>query len=200
MRRAPVLAGLAGFLLRSASADAVLIDFAPSAQTVTAGAAVGVDIVVSGLGDLSEPSLGTFDLDLSYDPSVLSVVSVTLTPLLGDVSLGEAVEVVDLATAGLVDLLLLSLLSPAELDSLQPESFVLATLSFDALAPGTSALALTQVLLGDAFGADLDATTGTGAITVSIDGTPVPEPTLAGFLLAAVLGLVAARRRIRGGS
>jgi hypothetical protein len=200
MRRAPVLAGLAGFLLRGASADAVLIDFAPSAQTVTAGAAVGVDIVVSGLGDLSEPSLGTFDLDLSYDPSVLSVVSVTLTPLLGDVSLGEAVEVVDLATAGLVDLLLLSLLSPAELDSLQPESFVLATLSFDALAPGTSALALTQVLLGDAFGADLDATTGTGAITVSIDGTPVPEPTLAGFLLAAVLGLVAARRRIRGGS
>ena len=40
---------------------------------------MGVDIVVSGLGDLSEPSLETFDLDLSYDPSVLRATEVEPT-------------------------------------------------------------------------------------------------------------------------
>ncbi len=194
MRRTLVLAGVACILFWGVPSGAVVIDFVPSAQTVPLGAAVGVDLVISGLGDFTAPSLGAFDLDATYDASVLSAASVTLTPFLGD-----SIQGVDVSTPGFIDLFVISLLSPVELDALQPESFVLATLSFDAIALGTSALALTQVVAGDAFGADLGATAGSGSITVTSSGTPVPEPSLTGLLLTAGLGLALTRQRSRAG-
>jgi hypothetical protein len=71
------------------------------------------------------------------------------------------------------------------------------TLTFDAIAPGTSDLELTQVLLGDALGVELDAFAESGSVTVRSPGAGVPEPSLAGLLFAATLGLVARRRRAR---
>jgi hypothetical protein len=194
MRRTFVLAGIACILLWDVPSDAVVIDFVPSSQTVPLGADAAVDLVISGLGDFTAPSLGAFDLDLTYDASVLSAASVTLTSFLGD-----AIQGADLSTPGFIDLFVISLLSPLELDALQPESFVLATLSFDAIALGTSLLALTQVVAGDAFGADLGATAGSGSITVTSSQTPVPEPSLIGFLLMGALGLALRRRRSRAG-
>ena len=84
-----------------------------------------------------------------------------------------------------------------ELEALQPASFVLLTLTFDAIAPGTSDLELTQVLLGDALGVELEAFAESGSVTVRGTGGGVPEPSLAGLLFAATLGLVARRRRAR---
>jgi hypothetical protein len=190
MRRTLVLAGVACILFWSVPSGAVVIDFVPSDQTVPLGADVAVDLLISGLGDFTVPSLGAFDLDVTYDASVLSGASVTLTPFLGD-----AIQGVDVSTPGFIDLFVISLVSPLELDALQPASFVLATLSFDAIAQGTSALALTQVLLGDALGAELAATAGAGSVTVTDSGTsPVPEPSLAGLFLTAALGLALVRR------
>lgn len=177
-------------LLRGAPAEAIVIDFVPADQTVDLGAAVSVDLVISDLGDFTAPSLGAFDLDVSYDPSILSATSVTLTALLGDST--ETLEGVDLSMPGLIDLFLVSLLPQLELESLQPASFVLATLSFDTLATGTSALELTDVVLGDALGAELSAIAGSGSITVGDTG--IPEPPLAALLVAA-LGLAVFRRR-----
>jgi hypothetical protein len=197
MRRTLVLAGAACVLSWGLPAGAVVIDFVPSDQTVPLGAVVGVDLVISDLGDFTAPSLGAFDLDLTYDPSVLSAASVTLTPLLGDAALGETVEGLDLSHPGFIDLFIVSFLSEQELDSLQPESFVLATFSFDAISTGTSALGLTQLLLGDALGANLEAIAGTGSITVTGSGSQVPEPSARGLLLTAALGIVLARQRSR---
>jgi hypothetical protein len=191
MRRTIVLAGI---LLWSVPSDAVVIDFVPGSQTVPLGSAAAIDLVISGLGDFTAPSLGAFDLDLTYDAAVLSATSVTLTPLLGD-----AIQGVDLSTPGFIDLFVISLLSPTELDALQPESFVLATLSFDTIALGTSALALTEIVAGDAFGAALAATGGAGSISVTSSGAPVPEPSLTGLLLISGLGLALTRRRRRAG-
>jgi hypothetical protein len=193
MRRPLILLGAACVLSFGAPSGAALIDFVPSDQTVALGAAVGVDLVISGLGDFMAPSLGAFDFDLAYDPAILSAQSVTFTPLLGDGGLGQTIQGVDLGIPGLVDLFIVSLLSQPELDSLQPESFVLATFVFDAIGPGTSALTLTQVLLGDALGSDLPAVAGTGRITVLT--TQVPEPSLTGLLIVATLGLVLTRKR-----
>jgi hypothetical protein len=194
MRRTFVLAGIACILLWSVPSDAVVIDFGPGSQTVPLGAAAAVDLVISGLGDFTAPSLGTFDLDVTYDASILLAASVTLAPFLGD-----AIQGVDISTPGLIDLFVISLLSPVELDALQPESFVLATLSFDTIALGTSALALTQVVAGDAVGADLGAAAGAGSITVTGSGAPVPEPSLTGLLLTGALGLALGRGRSRAG-
>jgi hypothetical protein len=196
MRRTLVLAAAACALSWSVPSGAVVIDFVPSDHTVPLGAAVGVDLVVSGLGDFTPPSLGTFDLDVAYDEAILSAVSVTLTPLLGNGALGETLEGVDLSTPGVIDLFVVSFLSELELDSLQPESFVLATLSFHAIALGTSALELTQVLLGDPSGAELEWTAGTGSITVTSSGSQVPEPSL-GLFLTVALGLALTRAKPR---
>jgi len=54
--------------------------------------------------------------------------------------------------AGLVDLFEVSLLSDLELDALQPASFVLASLTFEALAAGTTTLAFVPDAL---FGIDV---------------------------------------------
>jgi hypothetical protein len=184
-------------VLCAAPAGAVAIGFVPSDQTVDLGAAVGVDLVISDLGDFTAPSLGSFDLDVIYDPAILSAPSVTLTPLLGDGSLGETIEGVDVSIPGIIDVFLVSLLLQQQLEALQPASFVFLNLSFDAIAPGTSALELTQLLLGDALGAELVATAGSGSITVRGPGTGIPEPSLAGLLLAAALGVFTRQRRAR---
>src|SRR5262245_9225206 len=71
------------------TAEAVSLEFSPSAQTVAAST-VSVDVVVSGLAAGGPPSVGSFDLDVTFDPTVLSPIGVTFGPLLGDPNLGEA--------------------------------------------------------------------------------------------------------------
>ncbi len=135
MRRTLVLVGVASVLLWGApSSAAIIIDFVPSDQTVGLGADVGVDLVISGLGDFTAPSLGAFDFDLTYDEAILSPRSVTVTTRLGDGTLGQTIEGLDISSAGLIDLFVVSLLSQQELEALQPESFVLATFSFETIA------------------------------------------------------------------
>ena len=68
---------------------------------------------------------------------------------------------------------------------MQADSFILATLTFDAIAPQVSALTFDAVTLSDSLGNTLTATTSSGVIAV-------PEPgTLALFTIALVgLGFV----------
>ena len=131
----------------SSSVQAISLDFVPSTQQVDIGSTVDVDIVISGLGDFTDPSLGVFDLDVIFDPTILSFDSVTFGLLLGDPSLGEAITVEDASTPGTVNLFEVSLLEgdavtcffciPPFLNDLQPSSFTLATLTFDTLSVGT---------------------------------------------------------------
>ena len=140
---------------------------------------VVVDIVISGLGSGVPPSVGTFDLDVSFDPSILSPTNVTFGPFLGDPDLAEALTNSNFLP-GVVDFAELSLLSPSELDVLQPGAFSLATLAFDTLGPGSSPFVFTQIIVDDAFGNKL----------------PIPEPAT-GLLLAAGLGAMTVYRTMR---
>ena len=180
-------------LLLAGPALAVTIEFVPAAQSVSLGGAVAVDLLISELGGGVAPSLGTFDLDVSFDPTVLTATDVAFGPFLGDPLLVEALTGFSFAL-GVFDFFELSFLLPSELDALQPDSFVLATLFFDAVGPGTSSLVISDAILGDAFGDPLSANLSTGSVTVTQATIAAPG---AIWLLAPALFLLLHKRSAR---
>jgi len=194
MTRRP-LALLLLALLFAARGEAVSIGLDPSPVATSAGSTFTLDLVVAGLGDGAAPSLGSYDLDVLFDASVLALDAVAFGALLGGPadSLQAAAEIV----AGTWDVSELSLLSPSELDALQPTSFVLATLSFSALAAGTTSVTLTG-LAGDAFGRALDLQLGAARVEIA-GGAVVPEPGAALLFACGALAVARARRAARAG-
>ena len=132
-------------------------------------------------GDMAPASLGAFDLDITYDPSILAFNSVTFGNQLDLFGLGS-ITAVDSSVSGALNVFELSLDSATDLDTLQLPSFTLATLMFDTRAPGSSALGISNAVLSDAGGIGLFADIGDGAISVT-----APEP---GSLVLLGLGLV----------
>jgi hypothetical protein len=59
-----------------AKAD-IIVSLEPDSQSISVGSSVSMYLVVSGLGNFASPSLGRFDFDLSYNPAILSAVSVS---------------------------------------------------------------------------------------------------------------------------
>ena len=175
-------------LLSARPAQAISLAIFPVTQAVQGGQTADVAITISGLGNAATLSLSTFDLDVSFDPSILGFNTVVY----GDTVLGDQLDLFGvgfpiIATTpgvGTVNLFELSFNTVAELDGSQAGSFTLATVTFDPLAGGTSPLALTVNALGDAAGGALIVASVAGA-----DVTVVPEPTsllLLGSGLAAV--------------
>ena len=172
------------------SAEAISVGLTPSVVTTAPGSSLFIDVVISGLADGNAPSVGVADFDIGFDPLVLGFTSVVFGNELGDVDAGEAIATSD-APEGLLDLALVSLLSPGVLDAAQPASFALATLEFLALAPGATDLQLLQHDLGDVVALPLAVDVVMGA-TVTV----VPEPGT-GLLVCLALGLGATLGRIR---
>jgi len=191
----PVLAA-ALLLAPTAPAHAILIELVPTNQTVAPGTAVSVDLNISALTAGGAPSLGTWDVDIDFDPAILSFTGATFGTGLDIFGLGSINGVFDLG--GTIDIFEISLDFASDLDLFQSDAFTLATLSFDAIGLGTSALNLANVLLGDALGDALIPTQIAGAsVTVRQPVVALPEPgavTLFGIGLVLLLGF-----RRRGG-
>jgi hypothetical protein len=185
------------FLTQPASAT-IILGVEPSSQTVGVGDAFSVGLVISGLDSFAAPSLSTFDLDISYDPIILAFSSVSFgDPILGDqldlVGLGRYTDFSD--SNGTINMYELSFDSVDDLNDLQPDSFILATVSFDALFAGNTALTLRINAFGDAMGDPLgEITLGGGSVTVT-GAAPVPEPATILLLAAGMGGLGLVRRR-----
>jgi hypothetical protein len=167
-------------------AGAVSLSLVTTTPQVSLGSLVEVDVVISGLASAAAPSLGSFDLDVSADSTALGFQGATFSLLLGDPNLGQAITAAG-AIGTTVDLFELSLLLPAELDALQPDTFTLAKITFSADEAGIINLFFTQDSLGDAFGQlfPIDESVG-----LAIE---VPEP---GLLPLLLLGSTALRRSL----
>lgn len=193
-------------------AAASRIDLTPAVTNTSVGNSFSVAIVLSGLNALTPPlALTDFDLDISYDASLLHASGLTFGSGLGS---PPDISGFDLSTAGIVDLFAVSFASYSALHGLQGDTFTLATMTFLALAPGTSSLTFVQ---NSAFivdlvnannqnpvnGADpahcqtLSCVDVGGARVVIRQSTSVPEPSPLVLLAGAMLALAVVRRASR---
>ena len=179
----------------------VQLSFLPSSQDVFVNGTVQVAVNISLLNIGEPPSLGTYDLDVSYNPLLLNFLNVTF----GDPILGNQLDLFGLGniqsfTIGLgsVNLFELSFDSAADLDAFQAGDFTLFVLSFSAIAPGTNPLTLNVNALGDAIGGPINFTQQDGSVNIIGQTSEIPEPStayLALFAVTAILALPSRRSR-----
>jgi hypothetical protein len=180
------------FALLAARADAVSISMDPASSVVAVGDSVEIALNVSGLVDNAAPSLSSYDIDLTWDASVIQLSLVSI----GDPVLGDQLDPAGLGTVvsisfgvGSLNLSEQSLDSVADLDAQQAGSFTIATMTFQLLAAGPASITPSVVAMDDANGRPLPIESVTGA-TVSA----IPEPSAA---VLTVAGLLLVRTRIR---
>ena len=146
-------------------ADPVTLTLVPSTTQVVTGEPVTLDVVIAGLGSPGAMEVGSFDMYVGFDPSLLTPTGVTFTSLLGDPSKGQAITTYAFGSYW-VEAVDVSLLPVQQLDQMQPPSFTLATYDFTALASGTISF--------DYLGGPVD--NGYGQLIAGSKEGPVPEP------------------------
>lgn len=175
------------------TSQAITVSFSPGSQDVDLGSSVGVDLDISGLVSGGSPSLGGFDLFISFDPGILSLMNVSFDV---DNQLGIVLTEVKNYSSGIEQIYELSFEASADLISNQADSFTLAALTFDTLASGISSLNIvdpnppTDVsTLSDETGyyaLSFSRTSG----SVNVGGvSPVPEPATLLLIASALPGL-----------
>lgn len=196
------VAALSLALLLAAAANATpIVTLQASATTVSTGGTVTLSWFVSGLTANGAPSVSAWDLELDFDPAVLTALSATYgDPVLGNqldpVGTNPTIQITPILdnTGGLVSLGQFSVISPSDVDFFQPDAFILAQIVFQVgntpgmttISPCTPGVGL--CLLGDALAQPLAFGMGPDLVL-----TIVPEPQLVILLL---LGTSVVFRRI----
>ena len=177
------------------SAHAIMLSVEPNVPSLETGEELTVAINISDLGDGVAPSLSVFDLDLSFDSAVLGFSSASFGGQLDLFGLGN----LQLATEfpGVVNLFELSFDFASDLDTLQLPVFTLVELTFDAVSPGSSALELSILSLGDSLGDAIDASVSNSTVRVSELVATVPVPGTLALLLAGLVGIIGAQHKLK---
>jgi hypothetical protein len=177
---------------QAAAALSYTLTFDPVAQTVPLGSSVFVDVRVT---ETSGPgALGSLDLDVLFDPGIVTYVGAT-----GFGEFGISTSLLESPIAGGVNLIEASFEIPGDLVSLQTDpSFTFARLEFTAVAVGTTPLTFGLNGASDETGqTDIssDVTLTTGSITVRARTTPEGGHTALLLALPFVAMVAWARRK-----
>jgi Cohesin domain/PEP-CTERM motif len=179
-----IIAAIFFFVPSRASADSVLIVSNPATATPTDTFDVAVNI--SGAVDLYD-----YELDLSFDPTVLEANSVSKGSFLDDGGATFFIPGTIDNIGGTISFNADTLLGPPP--GVTGDG-ILLVFSFTALNPGTSALTIENEILQDSLGDIISDTTTAGSVTVETAGggnQTVPEPSTLLLLLVGVVGLLA---------
>ena len=182
---------IAALLASSAfqTANAYQLTFNPQTQSVAVGGNVAVDAVLSGLTSASQ-IVSAFDVSVDFNSSIVSFLSGTL-----GTNFGALASFANPTVSGSsISWNLTSAELDAALQGMQGDSVSLGTLSFNALAVGSSLLSYSYSDVTGLNSSALSPDLLTGNITVTGTG-PVPEPSTLMLLSLGVLGMLAAKRR-----
>jgi hypothetical protein len=189
------------FLLVTTTANAaIILSAVPSTSNAAPGEIVHIDIVIDGLTAGAVDSLGAFDIEVGFDATALSVTSFSIGSLLGDFDFFEAFDDSFVDVDGIVNLAVLSFLFDAELDALQPASFVLATIIFsvDTLDVGSSTdIAFGSIVLSDAFGDFLIVSSSNIVTLTNPVSVAVNAPTTQALLLFSIISVFFNQRKTK---
>ena len=161
----------------------------PAAQV---GSTVTYNIAIDDIADLY-----SYQFSINYDARYLRALNVTEGAFLG--TAGSTVSGVLGMDTGLIDFVYGSLLGPTPGAS---GSGLLASITFEAIGAGTSALSFADVIFLDSVGDDiagLTALSGQGVVLAEPGGpVDVPEPASVLLFGAGLAGAAALRRRNTG--
>ncbi len=173
-----------------ALAGPVTVTIEPVSQTVNMGTTANVTIGISGLDGVAPPALGAFTIGLAFDPAILGVNNVTF----GDEGAGldylapsgPAGSLTSFGPTGpgILALSEVSLEPAAVLVGAQPDAFALATVTFDAVGPGTSPVIYGAVLLVDELGHPLWPDSVFNSASITVQAIPAP-----GAMVLSLVGL-----------
>ncbi len=171
--------------------QATLISFDPVSQTTDVGSDVSFDLRISDLGD---DILTGFDINVSFDDTILSFVGFTFGTGLDTFGFGTLNSVINYG-GGLVNVFELSFDFDEDLMLFQPNDFVLGTFTFTGIKAGTSELVIAYFdLVGEyVFDQVLDfyvpKTLSSNLASGSLEVQDVPEPATFILFMGGVLAM-----------
>ena len=185
------------FALNAGHAKAMTIAFNPLSTDVSVSDTFDVDVNISGLGN---EIVSAFGFNILYDANIVSASNISFNNQLNNgihfFSL-QSFSIDDSTHQGHINISEISFLPDSFLESIQLDNVTLATLSFTAIATGTSALDFSFDLFQGVSGTGahrLNLTESPGA--VSVEAINIPEPPTAFLIIAAILALMMKSKRI----
>lgn len=178
MRKRSSFSGLfAAILIMASQTMGMMISISPATGVIDVGSTGTFDVVVSEIEPYEH--VAVYDLTIEYDNSILEVVSVDFTDVLGDEASGDAIYLKSCEQPGMLNVAGLSLFDADAI--VQAGSIKLTSVTFNALKYGVSDLILTVNELGNAYANTPEYSLQNGRVNA------VPEPG-SGMLLGCGIG------------
>ncbi|GAA0356818.1 hypothetical protein GCM10009092_21320 [Bowmanella denitrificans] len=211
MKKLNFLKALLGLtaLIASSVSQAALITLVPGQNTVSTGQNINLDIVISQLAPGGAPSLSGFDITLSFNNSlagldtsdtdsdgVFDAVTIDPASQLDLFGLGLNILGTTMLAPGQLQIFDLSFDLPTDLNDLQANSFVLASLTLAAQSPGLVDFVVNINGLADGLGNAISSQVSNASVLIEGSTTAIDEPSA---LLLLLVGMILLGRRHRAG-